>query len=95
MITDATVYEFAGLRFSPFVSILKNISSGKKIKLTQTHCHFFLTIVLRSPEIVEYDELRRKVWVQYPEMTESLKHTMQVTKRDFVKRSKMRISLSI
>ena len=84
MTNDALVYEFAGLRFSPVGSILENTASGKKIKLTQNHCHFLLTLILKSPEIAEYDELRQKVWVQYAKMSESLKHLMQATKRDLI-----------
>jgi DNA-binding winged helix-turn-helix (wHTH) protein len=85
MTNDALVYEFAGLRFSPFGSILENTASGKKIKLTQNHCHFLSALIVKSPEIAEYDELRRKIWVQYAEMTDSLKHLIQATKRDLVR----------
>lgn len=84
MTNDALVYEFAGLRFSPFGSILENTTSGKKIKLTQTHCHFLSALISKSPDVAEYDELRRKIWVQYSEMSESLKHLMQATKRDLI-----------
>lgn len=85
MINDLLIYEFADLRFSSFNSILENTANGKKIKLTQTHCHFLLAVIQKSPEIIEYDELRQKVWVQYAEMSKSLRHLIQATKRDFVK----------
>lgn len=78
-------YEFAGLRFSPVHSILENTATRKKIKLTQTYCHFLLALVEKSPDVAEYNEIRRKVWVQYAEMSESLKHLIQETKRGLVK----------
>lgn len=85
MTNDFIIYEFAGLKFSPFDALLENTATSKKIKLTQTHCHLLLAIVQKSPEIISYDELRRKVWVQYAEMSESLLHNIHVTKRGLVK----------
>ncbi len=85
MTDDLLIYEFADLRFSPFDSTLENTANGKKIKLTQTHCHFLLALILKSPETIEYDELRRKVWRQYAEMPESLKHLIHETKCGLVK----------
>ena len=82
---DSPIYEFANLRLSPINSILENTATGKKLKLSQTHCHFLLALLQKSPEIVEYDELREKIWVQFPEMCDPLLHTIHETKASFVK----------
>jgi DNA-binding winged helix-turn-helix (wHTH) protein len=82
------IYEFANLRFSPFHSTLENTETGKKIKITPTHVHFLMVMIEKSPDIAEYDELRRKIWVQYAEMSESLKHLIQETKSSLLKQLK-------
>ncbi len=85
MTENLMIYEFADLRFLPIQSILENTTNGKKIKLTQTHCHFLLALLQKSPDVIEYDEFRQKVWVQSVEMSDSLKHLIHETKGNLVK----------
>ncbi|MBS1796707.1 MAG: helix-turn-helix domain-containing protein [Acidobacteria bacterium] len=81
----SVMYEFAGLRFAPLGAVVEYAATGRKIRLTQTQAHFLLTLLAAAPEVVGYDELRQNVWVQYPEMSDSLKHLIQETKRGLAK----------
>jgi DNA-binding winged helix-turn-helix (wHTH) protein len=84
MNTNGTIYEFSQIVFFPLTSTLENKETGKRIKIPQNYSHFLLALIKRFPEVAEYDEIRSQVWVQYPEMSESLKHLIQETKRGFI-----------
>jgi DNA-binding winged helix-turn-helix (wHTH) protein len=82
---DKTVYEFAGVRFTPAYSEIENTETERKTKLSPNRCQFLLLLVENDSQIVTYDDLRRGVWIHQKEVNRELKRTVQSTKRDLVK----------
>jgi DNA-binding winged helix-turn-helix (wHTH) protein len=79
------IYKFAGLIFRPAQREIEIEQTQQNISLSQTVSNLLLALVEKPGEVVTYDELRLAIWPHEPEMSERVRHTMQVTKRQLVK----------
>lgn len=79
------IYKFAGLVFRPTLREIEVEQTRQSITLSQTVSNLLLALVEKPGEVVTYDELRLGIWPHEAEMSERVRHTMQVTKRQLVK----------
>jgi DNA-binding winged helix-turn-helix (wHTH) protein len=79
------IYKFNGLIFRPAQREFAVEQTHQSIILSQTVSNLLLALVERAGDVVTYNELRLRIWPHEPEMSERVRHTMQVTKLQLVK----------
>ena len=78
--SDQFFFEFEGVRLYPEEQILVRLRDNQKYDLRKKVCEFLVALLLKSNELVSYQELRDQVWPEVRDV-EAAKGRMRETKR--------------